>query len=162
MTVEKPKIRHRGIFIEKQGQGDGTHRFICHTGISKFLPSLYDTQAEAIAAVDAKLAAQMSTIHNCPFCRRGGVSVAPVMGYVMHQGASKAACWVECVCTARGPADINGLTGTAIMYWNAASQPRGPPDQGSDPPEHGRHLQTGLWGRNHPHRLYLQAVRRRL
>jgi hypothetical protein len=53
------KILHRGIFIERQLQGgDGSHRFICHTGIVRFLPGLYETQEAAIAAVDAALAAQ--------------------------------------------------------------------------------------------------------
>lgn len=53
------KIRHPRawhVFIERQMTKDPDHyRYICHTGISKFLPDLYETQAEAIAAVDAKL-----------------------------------------------------------------------------------------------------------
>ncbi len=49
------KIKHREVFIERQLQASGAHRYICHTGILKFLPNLYDTQEQAIAAVDAKL-----------------------------------------------------------------------------------------------------------
>ena len=50
------KIRHRGIFIESQLQdASGKRLFICHTGISKFLPDLYETQQQAIEAVNAKL-----------------------------------------------------------------------------------------------------------
>lgn len=49
------KIKHRGVFIEPQWQSATTFKYICHLGISKFLPDLYDTQEEAIAAVDAKL-----------------------------------------------------------------------------------------------------------
>lgn len=59
-TPEPPaKIRHRGVFIERQRTG-GVYRYICHTGIFKFLPDLYDTQAGAIKAVDAKLDAASS------------------------------------------------------------------------------------------------------
>jgi hypothetical protein len=51
------KIQHRGVFIERQLQGNnGSYRFICHTGISKFLPDLYETQEQATAAIDEKLA----------------------------------------------------------------------------------------------------------
>lgn len=49
------KIRHRGVFIERQGLDATGYRYICHTGILKFLPDLYDTQDAAIKAVDAKL-----------------------------------------------------------------------------------------------------------
>ena len=49
------KIRHRGIFIERQGLDATGYRYICHTGILKFLPDLYDTQDDAIKAVNAKL-----------------------------------------------------------------------------------------------------------
>ncbi len=57
--VQYAKIRHRGVFIERQGVG-GKYRYICHTGILKFLPDLYDTQAEAITAVDEKLDAKVA------------------------------------------------------------------------------------------------------
>lgn len=57
------KIRHKGIFIERQLQDGGAHLFICHTGITKFLPDLYPTQAQAIAAVDAALASPHSRPH---------------------------------------------------------------------------------------------------
>lgn len=49
------KIRHRGVFIERQGLDATGYRYICHTGILKFLPDLYDTQDDAIKAIDAKL-----------------------------------------------------------------------------------------------------------
>jgi len=54
------KIQHRGVFIERQLQAGGAYRFICHTGISKFLPDLYDTQEQAIKAVDEKLEAKLA------------------------------------------------------------------------------------------------------
>lgn len=50
------KINYRGVFIERQLQPDGNHLFICHTGISKFLPDLYETQDDAIEAVVKKMA----------------------------------------------------------------------------------------------------------
>lgn len=56
------KIRHPRcwhVFIERQMQTIDKYKYIAHTGIEKFLPDLYDTQAEAIAAVDARLAAAM-------------------------------------------------------------------------------------------------------
>lgn len=49
------KIRHKGIFIERQLQDGGDYLFICHTGIAKFLPDLYPTKAAAIAAIDSAL-----------------------------------------------------------------------------------------------------------
>lgn len=54
-----PKIRHRGVFIERQMQAKDKYLWICHTGISKFLPDLYKSQAEAIKAVDAKIDANL-------------------------------------------------------------------------------------------------------
>lgn len=56
---EYAKIRHPRaweVFIERQLQGDGTNKFICHTGINRFLPDLYETQEQAIAAIDAAIA----------------------------------------------------------------------------------------------------------
>jgi len=49
------KIRHRGVFIERQGLDATGYKYICHTGIDKFLPDLYDSQEQAVEAVDAKL-----------------------------------------------------------------------------------------------------------
>lgn len=54
------KIRHprcERVFIERQMHGADHYRYIAHTGINRFVPDLYHTQALAIAAVDAKLAA---------------------------------------------------------------------------------------------------------
>ena len=50
------KIIHRGVFIERRNYG----KWICHTGISLFVPGEFDTQTEAIKAVDDKLAQQQS------------------------------------------------------------------------------------------------------
>jgi hypothetical protein len=53
---EHAKIKHRGVFIERQLQGATCeYLYICHTGIAPFLPRLYATQQLAIEAVDAKL-----------------------------------------------------------------------------------------------------------
>lgn len=52
------KIRHPlepRVFIERQLVGPDHYQYICHTGIDKFVPELYETQAEAIEAVTTKL-----------------------------------------------------------------------------------------------------------
>ena len=55
---EATKIRHPRecrVFIQRQLQRDGSHLWICHTGIAPYLPGLFATQADAIKAVDEKL-----------------------------------------------------------------------------------------------------------
>lgn len=57
MEAQQPiikKIRHPRcweVFVERQTYG----KWICHTGISLFVPGEFDTMEAAIAAVDAKL-----------------------------------------------------------------------------------------------------------
>lgn len=56
---EFAKIEHLGIFIERQLQSQMIgYRYICHTGIGRFLPDLYETQKQAIDAIEAKMAAK--------------------------------------------------------------------------------------------------------